>query len=169
MQQRLLLSSPRLQTVRHHSMDIRPFHQYDGGAECGGGGGGTRHYSVDVRTGGSGGVGGPELTRRPQSLPDNFRTGTAISWYMIVKTKFLKYLKREFLSVSMQIRKIPLLCKVCCFFCILSLFQNWEQYKLNANPGDKGANAHIGQVCYFCTGFALGSRNFPISLCLWFW
>jgi hypothetical protein len=79
MQQRLLLSSPRLQTVRHHSMDIRPFHQYDGGAECGGGGGGTRHYSVDVRTGGSGGVGGPELTRRPQSLPDNFRTGTAIS------------------------------------------------------------------------------------------
>jgi hypothetical protein len=76
MQQRLLLSSPRLQTVRHHSMDIRPFHHYDGGAEGGGGGGGTRHYSVDVRTGG---VGGPELTRRPQSLPDNFRTGIAIS------------------------------------------------------------------------------------------
>jgi len=71
--QRLMLSSPQMQNVRHHSMDIRPYHQFDGGAAESGG---VRHYSVDVRIGGGSGLDCPELSRRPQSLPDNFRTGT---------------------------------------------------------------------------------------------
>ncbi len=49
----------------------------------------------------------------------------------------------------MQIRKNPLLSKVCSFFCILSLFQNWEQYKLNANPGIKELTHILEKLAIF--------------------
>jgi hypothetical protein len=75
--QRLLLSSPTVvRSVRHSSMDIRPY-VYDGAGEAAGtpgGGGSVRHYSMDLR--GLQAVESVELSRRPRSLPDNFRTGT---------------------------------------------------------------------------------------------
>jgi hypothetical protein len=82
-QHKLLLSSPavvRASVGRHHSMDIRAYHcpgREDDTAEGGGGGGGGggaswRHYSMDMRSTADQNL---ELSRRPQSLPDNFRTG----------------------------------------------------------------------------------------------
>jgi hypothetical protein len=75
--QRLLLSSPTVvRSVRNSSMDIRPY-VYEGAGEAAGtpgGGGSVRHYSMDLR--GLQAVESVELSRRPRSLPDNFRTGT---------------------------------------------------------------------------------------------
>jgi hypothetical protein len=76
-QQKLLLSSPavvRAIVGRHHSMDIRAYHCPGGEDDAAEGGGGTgwRHYSMDMRSTVEQNL---ELSRRPQSLPDNFRTG----------------------------------------------------------------------------------------------